>query len=147
MRASPRLDTDISWIRQHTRISELTRRWEDAGRRGRGLLSGEDIPEAERWRDSHPREAPPATEAQLAFITASRQAATRRQRFVIVASLIVAPVASGLRGLPMATRTRVANEVLARSNEERAVGARSGADDTVAVPRRSRATRAAPATR
>ena len=72
------VDTDISWIRQHTRMSELTRRWEEAKRRDRGLLRGEDIAEAEHWRDSHPKEAPAATEAHLAFITASRQAATRQ---------------------------------------------------------------------
>ncbi|MBR1121941.1 TIR domain-containing protein [Bradyrhizobium lablabi] len=86
------IDTDIAWIRQHTRISELTRRWEDANRRDRGLLSGEDILEAERWRDSRPREAPPPTEAQLAYITASRQAATRRQRYLMAGSSVAAAI-------------------------------------------------------
>ena len=122
------IDADIAWIRQHTRISELTRRWEDANRRDRGLLSGEDIAEAERWRDAHPKEAPPATEAQLAFITASRQAATRRQRFVIVASLIVAVVGVGLAGLAYWQRgLAIENEVLAKTNEERAVKERDQA--------------------
>jgi hypothetical protein len=72
------IETDVDWIRQHTRISELARRWEDAKGREAGLLRGQDIAEAEHWRDSQPKGAPAATKEQLEFITASRQAATRR---------------------------------------------------------------------
>jgi WD40 repeat protein len=129
------IDTDIGWIRQHTRISELARRWEEGKRRDQGLLRGEDIAEAERWRDSHPKAAPAATATQLAYLTASRQAATRRQRYAVGGSVAVAAVAIALAGfaywqrdLAVKNEARaVANETLAKMNEERATKERDQA--------------------
>jgi WD40 repeat protein len=87
------IETDIAWIREHTRLSELARRWEDGERRNQALLRGDDIAQAERWRDARPREAPPAADTQLAYITASRRAATTRQRYAVIGSISVAAVA------------------------------------------------------
>ena len=68
------IDTDITWIRQHTRMGELARRWEEAGRRvvGGRLLRGEELADAERWLLASPKSAPDPTEAQRAYIQASR---------------------------------------------------------------------------
>jgi hypothetical protein len=120
------IETDVGWIRHHTRISELARRWEDGKHRDQGLLRGEDIAEAERWRDSHPKGAPAATKEQLVFITASRQAATRRQRYAIGGSVAITVIALGLAGLAYWQRElaiknearAVANETLAKKNED-----------------------------
>lgn len=74
------LNTDIDWIREHTRLAGLTRRWDVAGRPVRLLLRGQDITDAETWRDARPAEAPAVTPDQGVFISESRSDATRRQR-------------------------------------------------------------------
>ena len=73
------LRLDIGWIREHTRIGELAMRWDSRGRTG-GLLEGDDLIEAEAWRDRRPKSAPPLTELQRAFIERSRQAASDRAK-------------------------------------------------------------------
>jgi len=73
------LQTDIGWIREHTRIGELARRWDDRGRKS-GWLEGEELIEAEAWRDRRPQSAPHLTELQRAFLEQSRQAASDRAR-------------------------------------------------------------------
>ncbi|MEO7221023.1 MAG: hypothetical protein ABIY37_00975, partial [Devosia sp.] len=65
-------------------------------RPARLLLRGAGIGEAERWRDTRPTTAPQLTEAQSAFIAASRRGATNRQRGWITGSLAIAAVAIGL---------------------------------------------------
>lgn len=74
------LNVDIDWIREHTRLSGIAARWEKADRPARLLLRGQDIADAEQWRDTHPKEAPEVTPLQAAFVSESRQAAARRQR-------------------------------------------------------------------
>jgi hypothetical protein len=68
------IDTDIAWIRQHTRIGEQARRWEYAGRPvvGGRLLRGEELNDAETWLLTSPKTAPDPTEAQRAYVQASR---------------------------------------------------------------------------
>lgn len=84
------LGTDIEWIREHTRMAGLARRWRDQGKPARLLLRGQDISDAERWRDERPAEAPVLTEAQSGFIAESRRQAIRRQRWWIGGSFAVA---------------------------------------------------------
>jgi hypothetical protein len=50
-------------------------------------LRGADIVAAELWRDRRPPGAPELTASQGAFISASRSAAVRRQRFWLFGSL------------------------------------------------------------
>ncbi|UPK26912.1 toll/interleukin-1 receptor domain-containing protein [Bradyrhizobium sp. 195] len=68
------LDTDIAWIRQHTRIGELAQRWDGAGRPASGgrLLRGEELADAEAWLLTSPKGAPDPTELQRAYVHASR---------------------------------------------------------------------------
>jgi hypothetical protein len=68
------IETDIAWIRQHTRMGELARRWDGAGRPTQGgrLLRGEELAEAEQWFLTSPKSAPSPTEEQRAFVQASR---------------------------------------------------------------------------
>jgi WD40 repeat protein len=68
------LDTDIAWIRQHTRIGELAQRWDSAGRPtvGGRLLRDEELTDAETWLLTSPKDAPDPTEVQRAYVQASR---------------------------------------------------------------------------
>jgi len=84
------LNTDIEWIREHTRLAGLSQRWDRASRPDRLLLRGQDIADAEAWRDSKPPEAPGVSAPQAAFIARSRHGAGQRQRRWIAGALGVA---------------------------------------------------------
>ena len=89
------LDTDLDWVKQHTRLLVRAREWTDGGDRSR-LLRGRDLRAAEAWLthgDAHPQ-APP-TSGQRAFIAASRRSADRTawlQRAVLAVGLVIAVV-------------------------------------------------------
>jgi WD40 repeat protein len=100
-RLAEALQTDVEWIRRHTRIGERARLWEEAGRPRRGrLLAGDEIAEAETWLASQPRSAPAPTTLQREYIAASQSAARRRLRTLVgtaaavaVAGLVIAAIA------------------------------------------------------
>lgn len=93
------LQTDIDWLKEHTHLGELARRWDERNRRGTPPLRGRDLAEAERWLASRPRDAPAPTALQRALIETSRRAAAWRRRITLVASLSAAVIAILLAGL------------------------------------------------
>ncbi|MBD1549265.1 TIR domain-containing protein [Roseibium aggregatum] len=122
------LNTDIDWIREHTRLNVLARRWDNAGRPSRLLLRGADISDAEAWRDGRPPEAPEVTGLQAAFVSGSREAATRRQRMTVLGSLVGLAIAIGLAGAAYWQRgIALENEHRATVNEKRANDTRDDA--------------------
>lgn len=107
------IETDIDWIRQHTRIGELAQRWAADGQRSTDLLRGGALETAENWLAQQPRHAPLPTALQHEFIGASRRSATLRQRWWVTGSLLVAAMAIGLsllaywqRGIAVEQRTQ-----------------------------------------
>lgn len=125
------LSTDIGWIRKHTEIGELARRWAEAGRPGpKGLLLRSPVlEEAEQWIASRPRDAPPPTAEALALVAESRRAATRRQRSIVGVAVAVALLAGGLalwaeinrREADVQRAEATQQRDIAKTNEERAV--------------------------
>jgi len=93
------LQTDLAWVKEHTRLGEIARRWDERGRSPTLLLRGQDIEDAERWIAWRPHEAPQPTEAHKRLIEYSRRAAVRRQRYATFGSLAAAVVACGLAAL------------------------------------------------
>ncbi len=69
------LQTDIAWIRDHTRIGELARRWQSSKRRDE-LIRGAALHDAEQWAKYRPSVAPELTENMLAYLKASRDEVT-----------------------------------------------------------------------
>ncbi len=74
------LNTDIAWLREHTRLLMRAREWDAAGRVENRLLSGSDIADAKAWLDRHPKDAPAPPERHRDFIAASEQAEAARVR-------------------------------------------------------------------
>ena len=72
------LNTDVPWLREHTRLGELARRWLERGRPAEALIRGRDLDDADAWAARRPHEAPVVSEAHRAFLTASRTAQTER---------------------------------------------------------------------
>ena len=90
------LHTDLPWVREHTRLGELARHWDEQGRSNGATLRGADLEAAERWLDRRPIDANAPTDLHQDFIRASRRAATARQRYWVGGSLTVAIVAIAL---------------------------------------------------
>ncbi len=69
------LNTDLDWIREHTRIGDLAERWRARNRSEALLLRGEDIATAKRWAaKQQPKDAPKPTLLQTEFIGSSEKA-------------------------------------------------------------------------
>ena len=75
------LDTDLDWVRAHTRLTTRAVEWEAKGHNTSFVLRGDDLRAAEQWLTEAgcDKERQP-TALQTAYIIASRQAAARRQR-------------------------------------------------------------------
>jgi len=86
------LNTDLDWLREHTRLLQRAIEWETGGRPVNRLLSGGDIAAAQAWAARRPRAAPEPTAVQLNFIRASadeevaRSDAQRKQLDVMAAA-------------------------------------------------------------
>jgi tetratricopeptide (TPR) repeat protein len=98
------LQTDLAWVREHTRLGELARHWDEQGRGNGATLRGADLEAAERWLDRRPADANTPTGLHQDFIRASRRAATARQRYWVGGSIAVAVVAIGLAGFAEISR-------------------------------------------
>ncbi|MEQ1610433.1 MAG: toll/interleukin-1 receptor domain-containing protein [Hyphomonadaceae bacterium] len=95
--------TDIDWIREHTRLAELSRRWSARSRAPALLLRGDDIDAARNWMTDKPISAAAVTDEQADFIKASADARTEAEhkamaarRGLLTAVSAVAVVFAGL---------------------------------------------------
>jgi WD40 repeat protein len=73
------LNTDIDWLREHTRYLQRATEWDAGGRPENRLLSGADIAVAKAWAAGRPKSAPEPTALQLDFIRASENWEARQQ--------------------------------------------------------------------
>ena len=72
------LKTDITWVREHTRITEAALRWDTQGRVDAMLMRGAELAAAEDWLKAQPKYAPDATLLQHEFIKAGEDAEAAR---------------------------------------------------------------------
>jgi WD40 repeat protein len=95
------LDTDLGWVRAHTRLLTRAIEWEGKAGSTSFVLRGEDLRAAEQWlaQAGTEKERQP-TALQTEYIIASRKAAARRQRitlgavtFGLVVALVLAVLA------------------------------------------------------
>jgi hypothetical protein len=88
------IDTDLNWVRAHSRLLVRAKEWESRGRDASYLLAGTDLNEAERWLAHSQSREPKPTVLQAAYVAASRQEAVHSQqrqlRGFYVVSLIYA---------------------------------------------------------
>jgi WD40 repeat protein len=118
------IDTDLDWVRGHTRWLDEALRWTASGRDGGLLLRGSDLTAAESWlAQGGARKEPRPTELQATFIQASRAAATRRLRVIVGAVAIALVVAVGLGIIALLQRNEARDQ--AEINKARQVAASS----------------------
>jgi hypothetical protein len=72
------LNTNVDWLREHTRLLARAMEWETAGRQPNRMLLGNDIATAKDWAANRPKDAPEPTELHMNFIKASEEAELER---------------------------------------------------------------------
>ena len=108
------LDTDLDWVRAHTRLLTRTKEWERQARDRSFLLRGKDLREAEHWVSRNAEHEPKPTPLQMQFLLASRKAAIRQRR-IIFAAAVVAVVIVAVLGVYSFVTQRRKEDALARS--------------------------------
>ncbi|MFN0219533.1 MAG: TIR domain-containing protein [Hyphomicrobium sp.] len=73
------LNTDLDWVREHTRLLARATEWESAGRVENRMLSGIDIGAAKGWAARRPKGAPEPTALHLDYIKASEAREEKQQ--------------------------------------------------------------------
>jgi hypothetical protein len=72
------LNTDLEWLREHTRLLQRASEWVAGDRAINRLLSGSDIIAAKAWAARRPKDAPELTALHLEFLRASEDEETAR---------------------------------------------------------------------
>lgn len=99
------LDTDLAWVRAHTRLLTRAVEWEAKGKNNSFVLRGDDLRAAEQWltQAGADKERQP-TALQTEYIIASRKAETRRQRTIRTWVSIAAVISLGLAVIALFAR-------------------------------------------
>lgn len=110
------LDTDLEHVSEHTRLLVRALEWDQKKRDPSLLLNGTEIARAEHWLTEGVKKKPEPTDLHTQFILASRTAATRRQRtlligvsIALVISLVLAVISLLLYGLSEERRVLAEN--------------------------------------
>jgi hypothetical protein len=91
------IDTDLEWVRAHTRLLVRAGEWDATGRESSLALRGDDLRAAEQWLALGPTHEPQPTELQTRYVLESRRVATNR-RYALLGSAAVALVAVAILG-------------------------------------------------
>jgi len=96
------IQTDLGWVRQHTRLLQRAVEWDEKERDNSFLLQGADLQDAERWMtEASAQEDRDVVSLQAEYISASRTGAARRQRTVMIgiSLALVVSIALGIVAL------------------------------------------------
>lgn len=123
------IETDLDWVRAHTRLLVRAIEWDRGGHDASFLLRGRDLEAAEKWSAEGPDRDPRPTALQTQYIIASRESATRRQGLMLASAAVGLAVAIGLALLAFAQSQRAWSEARVRATSEAiAVAAQSTAE-------------------
>ena len=87
------INTDLDWVRQHTELLRQALEWEKKNKDGSYLLNGAELEDAEHWMTEASGKANrQIVPLQAEYISASRKAATRRQRSLLVGVSLAAVI-------------------------------------------------------
>ncbi len=122
------LETDLEWERQHSRLTVKALEWDHAGRDRSFLLRGAELRSAEAWLAAGAGKDPGPTRLETEYLVAGRRAAARRQRGLVVASLVVAAVSIGLLIFALISRSSAAQHRKALTSDAERIGAQGVAE-------------------
>ncbi|MFM9885782.1 MAG: toll/interleukin-1 receptor domain-containing protein, partial [Burkholderiales bacterium] len=78
------IDTDLEWVRAHTRLLVRAGEWDGSGQDSSHLLRGSDLQEYEQWLVKiGSAQSPRPTALQAQYVLASGRAQSRRKRYML----------------------------------------------------------------
>ena len=111
------LNSDLDWLRGHTRYLSLALAWDERGRGVDRLLTGSGLTEANAWKLRRPSGAPDLTDLHRAFFAASEAAgaahhtdarqAALEQRVMELEAALAARSSAGSRPAPKPRGTKI----------------------------------------
>lgn len=122
--------TDLGWVRQHTRLLKRAKEWEAKDKDNSFLLQGADLSEAESWMvEASAQDGREIIPLHGEYIQTSRQAATRRQRNLLIGVSLALVVSVGMAIFALISRSaaienehaRATQQVIAEENEAQAI--------------------------
>jgi WD40 repeat protein len=112
------IEMDADWLREHTRWAKKAFEWEEHDRDRSFLLSGSELAASEQYLAQSTGRNPEPGQRQNAFVLASREGATRRQRRLLGGVSVALVVALVLGGLALIQwRQAVSNQKTAQSRQ------------------------------
>lgn len=93
------LETDVEWVRGHTRWGQRADGWQRGGKDRGALLRGQELRDAEAWLADQADQKPAATASHTEFIVRSQRESRNRSRktlAAVAAALVVSLVLAGL---------------------------------------------------
>ncbi|MBZ0305282.1 MAG: WD40 repeat domain-containing protein, partial [Anaerolineae bacterium] len=116
------METDLSHVKEHTRLLVRAREWDSGSRPKSGLLEGETLIKAEGWLAQAVYKNPAPTPLHQEYIFASRRHEINRQRTIIarVVTALVIAVAMAVLSFFLFLRARDAEQQARRSERKAA---------------------------
>jgi len=109
------MDTDLEWIKTHTRIQVRALEWEKKNRNTSFVLRGQDLMDGEQFIAGAANKSPVPTTLQSEYILASRKDANRRQRLTLTGVTIALVISIALGAIALWQRG------IAKDNENTAI--------------------------
>lgn len=95
-------NTDLGYVRQHTRLLVRAREWNNNGQNPSLLLRGDDLRDAEKWLAQAVSKEPAPLPLHAEFLAVSRTAETRRQRSLLAGVSVALVVSIALAVISLA---------------------------------------------
>ncbi len=129
------VDTDLDWVRAHTRLLLRATEWASKARNPGLALHGSELEAAEQWLVAGPTKEPRPTALQTTYVIESRRRATRRRMQFLGATTAAAIVIAVLGTLFIHQRQETARqEALATARRLAAVAERVREQPSFASP-------------
>ena len=113
------IDTDLDWVRLHTRLLIRAQRWTEQAHDRSTLLRGRELKQAEDWLFGVQEDASTVTQLHRDYIRASREAARRTQRTILASTAGALVVMAALAVLAWTERNTARSRELAAVARER----------------------------
>jgi WD40 repeat protein len=121
------IQTDYSWVKEHTRLQMRALEWTRKDREKGSLLRGRSLGEAEAWLAQAADKTPRPTSLHTEYLLASRRAANRRWRLAAAGGLtsILLVLAASLTMVVLQTNARRQAEAALQAARSRQLAAAS----------------------
>lgn len=112
------LDTDLSYVRAHTRLLVRALEWDSKGRSAGYLLTSEEVDEYAPWREQSKTREPKPTPLQQEYLFASEVARWRRRRRFVIGLLTTLIIVLVMGVISLLLTLQLRNQQIALADQQ-----------------------------